>query len=193
MAHNHKAPWSARDFLLGLVIGCAAGVMFAVGFLLIVTAPARGATVKLDPGDPGLIWIKDEGFRPADGIDLYMGGKGGKYTCPAVGPAWKHMGRDSVERATQCDEPPEAVVAPVEPLKHFYPRRVVPVWTSTPDPAIVPVLTIVPDICCVIRTPTDDPPGEPPEGPPPVPVAGSATYMLLGLGLLALMIKKGVT
>lgn len=142
---------------------------------LILATPAPAATVRLDPGDAGLVWTED-GFRPVDGVHV----REGKHPCPRVGPAWKNMATDQVIRERRCPVPPDAGWRWAEPLG-FKPAPVV--YAS---PRYEPPVHVYPPGCC--GGGGHVPPGErPPEPPAPVPLPGTVWLMLAALsGLVGL-------
>mgnify|MGYP005861338457 CR=1 FL=1 len=144
--------------------------------LAILATPAAASTVALDPGDRGLVWTA-EGFRPVDGIDVFTG----KFSCPRVGPAWKDMAQDRVQRATQCATTSgEAVTycCASEGLRAGPRPSLLMAWHRTPPRFDVPPLVPLWPRCCRSSPPPETPPA------PVVPLPGSLWLLAVALAAL---------
>lgn len=112
--------------------------------------------ILLDAGDLGLIWTP-QGFRPKDGVDVYLGGKAP--LCPAV-LSVKDAALDRVEVIRDCTSPTREMLADL--ATWAAPMA----WASaaTHTDHLPPV-----SICCTVGLPPLD---VPPPAPIPLPAGG---------------------
>lgn len=148
--------------------------------LLCLSAPAHAATVQLDLGDAGLHWIEGVGFRPVDGIDLWLS----KYDCPRVGSSWKDAATDRVGRETKCNEPLSggatvAQMAEQPPCKRQVAGSSPCRWHHPSAGTLLDrSVRTVWDTWKPVSSPALDPP------PAPVPLPASVWLMLAAVGML---------